>query len=344
MVTTPITPNVCIFPLLEIILLNKVTPLNPTQALPDIATDQTAQVAGKLDRVGMSAIEMPIRLQQTDGTITQTPARITAFVNLTEPNTQGIHMSRLYLHLDEILGQKTITPDTLELLVKRFLESHSGLSSSAYLRIEFDYLIRRQALISDNSGWRRYPICLTTTLDGCGLKHELALQLIYSSTCPCSAALARQLIQENFLADFSEQLSVSRDEMFTWLGQQSSINATPHSQRSAADVRICLQEGLHEYPLIEMIDHLENALQTPVQAAVKREDEQAFARLNGNNPMFCEDAGRRIKAALESDDAIVDYWACCQHFESLHPHDAVSVVTKGIEGGYQPTTHAFFQS
>ena len=30
-------------------------------------------------------------------------------------------------------------------------------------------------------------------------------------------------------------------------------------------------------------------LKTPVQAAVKREDEQEFARLNGQNLMFCED-------------------------------------------------------
>jgi hypothetical protein len=88
------------------------------------------------------------------------------------------------------------------------------------------------------------------------------------------------------------------------------------------------------FPIVELIDEIENALKTPVQATVKREDEQAFARLNGSNLMFCEDAGRRIQTALNADERILDFWARCTHYESLHPHNAVSVVTKGVEGGY----------
>ena len=50
-----------------------------------------------------------------------------------------------------------------------------------------------------------------------------------------------------------------------------------------------------------LIDRVEQALGTPVQTVVKREDEQAFARLNGENLMFCEDAARRMAAALAAD-------------------------------------------
>ena len=49
---------------------------------------------------------------------------------------------------------------------------------------------------------------------------------------------------------------------------------------------------------------MEAALGTPVQTAVKREDEQAFARLNAANLMFCEDAARRVAAVLSSDRRI----------------------------------------
>ena len=66
----------------------------------------------------------------------------------------------------------------------------------------------------------------------------------------------------------------------------------------------------------------------------QRRWEQAFALLNGRNLMFCEDAGRRIQTALNDDDRILDFWARCTHYESLHPHNAVSVITKGIKGGY----------
>ena len=71
-----------------------------------------------------------------------------------------------------------------------------------------------------------------------------------------------------------------------------------------------------------------------MQTAVKREDEQAFALLNGENLMFCEDAARRIQAALEQDEHILDFWIRATHQESLHPHDAVAVATKGVSGGY----------
>ena len=84
------------------------------------------------------------------------------------------------------------------------------------------------------------------------------------------------------------------------------------------------------------LDLLEGKLKTPVQAAVKREDEQEFARLNGQNLMFCEDSGRKIKGALLADDRVEDFWVRINHFESLHGHDAVAVVTAGIPDGYAP--------
>lgn len=39
-----------------------------------------------------------------------------------------------------------------------------------------------------------------------------------------------------------------------------------------------------------LIDQMEAVLATPVQTAVKRADEQAFAWLNGQNLMYVEDA------------------------------------------------------
>ncbi len=73
--------------------------------------------------------------------------------------------------------------------------------------------------------------------------------------------------------------------------------------------------------LLDLIDRVEAAVGTPVQTAVKRADEQAFASLNGHNLMFVEDAERRIEAVL------LDY-VCpsvhVRHMESLHPHDAVA--------------------
>ena len=50
--------------------------------------------------------------------------------------------------------------------------------------------------------------------------------------------------------------------------------------------------------------------------------------------MYCEDAVRRIRAALEAIGSIIDYRIRAAHLESLHPHDAVASAVKGIPGGY----------
>ena len=88
-----------------------------------------------------------------------------------------------------------------------------------------------------------------------------------------------------------------------WLASERGLAATPHAQRSRADVRVELRPAFDELPLAALIDAVEQALGTPVQTAVKREDEQAFARLNAENLMFCEDAARRVAAALAADRA-----------------------------------------
>ena len=95
-------------------------------------------------------------------------------------------------------------------------------------------------------------------------------------------------------------------------------------------------EKAEESLIEELIDQVEETLGTAVQAAVKREDEQEFAALNGANLMFCEDAARRICSLLDEDKGFRDYRIEVRHMESLYPHDAVAITTKGVEGGLRP--------
>ncbi len=307
---------------------------NVLRTMPDIANEAQPDVAGKLEWVGMNEIEVPVRIEDDAGKLIQSTAIVTAYVNLVDPDVRGIHMSRLYLHLDQAFRDRPLTPSALRQILHTFLDSHDGLSDRALVRVDFDYVIRRKALTSDNEGWRRYPVSMIGILEGQDFSLEMGLEVLYSSTCPCSAALARQLIQEQFQQDFDAGEALSFRRIHEWLGSEQGIVATPHSQRSAAEIRVRLLPTFQMFPIIELIDLVENALKTPVQATVKREDEQEFALLNGSNLMFCEDSGRRVQIALNSDERILDFWARCTHYESLHPHNAVSVITKGIKGGY----------
>jgi GTP cyclohydrolase I len=297
--------------------------------MPDIAGEALDQPQGALSWVGMDNIHVPIRLAADLSVL----ATVDAYVDLTDPTAKGIHMSRLYLLLHEHAAQHPLTPMSLKALLGAMLQTHHDISGSARVRLTFDYCIQRSALKSDNQGWNNYPIRLDAVLEEGVCHFELGVDVLYSSTCPCSAALARQLIQASFDDAFDQGKPLQFDAVRSWLGTQQAIVATPHSQRSVADVRVKLNGDIGEFPFLALIDALEEGLATPVQTAVKREDEQEFALRNGQNLMFCEDAARRTKQVLEAE-AYLDYRIRIEHQESLHAHDAVAVAVKGVPGGY----------
>jgi GTP cyclohydrolase I len=303
-------------------------------AMPDVARMGLQQPHDTLDWVGMSGIHQPLLIR--DGRSTrQAQSKVQIYVDLADELAKGIHMSRLYLILDEHAETRALSPAGLKLMLASVLESHRDLSTQVFIQFDFDYYLRRKALVSENSGWNAYPVSIKGTLARGEIALELRLGVQYSSTCPQSAALARQLIQNQFETDFGTG-QVRASEVKAWLGTPQGVVATPHSQRSHAWVLARLKDGLEEFPITDLIDAIEGTLKTPVQTAVKREDEQEFARLNGQNLMFIEDAGRKLKYALDGDARLTDFWVRLEHHESLHAHDAVGVFTKGVEQGYRP--------
>ena len=309
--------------------------LVPVLEMPDVANKTLSRAQTTIDWVGMSDVHQPLKVK--DGQQNkEVHASVQVYVNLADPTAKGIHMSRLYLLLDEHATSNPLTASGLRTLLASILESHRDLSTNAFVQFEFDHFIRRPALISDNVGWASYPVMVKGTLISGEIAIELSVDVQYSSTCPCSAALARQLIQEQFTKDFGSQGDIKADAVHAWLGTEEGILATPHSQRSTAKALVRLDDSHNDLPITALVDQLEGALKTPVQSAVKREDEQEFARLNGKNPMFVEDAGRRLKTALDDDPRWKDFWVRIEHHESLHAHDAVGVFTKGEDQGYKP--------
>src|SRR5690606_5924981 len=216
---------------------------NSLRERPDIAAEADLANAGALDWVGMQEIAVPVRLSGPEGELVQSPARVDAQVNLMREDARGIHMSRLYLHVDQHLSNEPLTPCSLRRLLRDFLDSHADLSDRARIRIRFDHMIRRPALASGNSGWKSYPVAIQASMEDAAFAFELETEVLYSSTCPCSAALARQLIQEQFDADFADGQPLNKSAVLAWLGSEAGIRATPHSQRSRARARVRLASG-----------------------------------------------------------------------------------------------------
>ena len=288
--------------------------------LPDIAA-QTLIHQQALDWVGMTEVALPVFMGNQP---LQTMAEIG--VSLDDPTARGIHMSRLYLALGE-LANKELSTQQLQAVLQQFLTTHQGLTQQASLVLRGNLLLDRPALVSPLSGWKAYPVELHSTLDEHQFRLELRVDIGYSSTCPCSAALARQLIQQQFQQDFADR-PLQLDDVTRWLGSSQGILATPHSQRSKAIVQVRLHES-SGIPALELIETTEAALGTALQTAVKRADEQAFALANGQNLMFCEDAARQLHAALAKGQHWQAFKIEVVHSESLHAHNAVARSSRG---------------
>lgn len=285
--------------------------------LPDIARSGAAAALLPLSWVGMDGIALPLRL--ADAAHGCVSARASVQVNLPRPSVKGIHMSRLYRLLQPHADAAPLSPDALGRLLRAMADSHADCGSdAARAEFRFELLCQRPALATPGlSGWKAYPAALGAELDGDGCRLWAEVEIAYSSTCPCSAALARQLIADAFR---QQERAATPDAVYDWLLEHATL-ATPHSQRSQARLRFDIPADAAGWELAARIDLAEQALATPVQTAVKRADEQAFAALNGANLMYVEDAARRLQAALAGHGlSRVDV----RHQESLHPHDAVA--------------------
>lgn len=290
--------------------------------LPDVALSESSAISLPLDQVGMSGIDLPV-MPDEPGVDRPVNARVDAEVDLPDPTIKGIHMSRLYGLLDTIAAPSKLDVVAIAQLLRAMVASHADCrSTQARLRLSFDFMQRRPALVTQGlSGWKSYPVSLDARWRDDRLVLDATLDVAYSSTCPCSAALSRQLLSREFARHFGDRTQVAPEAVSQWLLEHGSF-AAPHSQRSVARVRVRIPGQQNDFGLKRLIDAVENALGTPVQTAVKRADEQAFARLNGANLMYVEDAARKIQQALDHSYPAAS--VSVRHLESLHPHDAIA--------------------
>lgn len=287
--------------------------------LSDVAVEPPDTRGLALSEVGLENVQMMILREGA-----RLPARGRAVVSLDDVHARGIHMSRLFRVLTQ-MSEREFNWSWLEQSLDQMLESHRGLSNTGDLAVSFELPVLRSALLSDQKGWRTYPVTWRVHAENGNKQFSLSTSVLYSSTCPCSSALSLQDLQAAFAAQFSDGM-VPADAVHAWLAQPRG--GFPHAQRSEARVELVFAASqLPESPL-PYIDLIENALGTPVQAAVKRVDEQEFARLNARHQMFCEDAARKLKAALRERQALEDFRIEVRHFESLHAHDVVARVNK----------------
>ena len=272
-------------------------------SLPDLQNGPASLIVGArqtIQHVGISNFRLPIRYRTRDNGDLTLETSVTGTVSL-EAEKKGINMSRImrsfYAHAERSFSFQVIEHALDD--YKRDLGSFD-----ARIQMRFSFPVKVGSLRSGLSGWQYYDIALELVDAGGVRKRIVHLDFVYSSTCPCSLEL-------------SEHARATRGQL-----------ATPHSQRSVARISV---EGTGDKCLWfeDLIELAREAVPTETQVMVKREDEQAFAELNAANPIFVEDAARSFCAALLKEPRIGDFRIVASHQESLHSHDAVSVLTEG---------------
>lgn len=277
--------------------------------LPDMQNADALEIFGAnvpILKVGISNFRLPLRyITATSDTLTLETS-VTGTVSL-EADQKGINMSRI-MRVFYDFEARVFTPELLREILAEYksqIRAHR-----AQVRLDFEYPILKASLRSGLEGWQYYRCSYDGRMDERDrFRKCIHFDFIYSSACPCSSEL-------------SEHARARRN-----------VYGIPHSQRSTARVSVEIREGTH-LSIEELQSICLEALQTETQVMVKREDEQAFAEMNGAYTKFVEDAARLLYEQLDAEPRIVDFQVACAHLESLHSHDAVAVIHKGIPGGF----------
>jgi len=272
--------------------------------LPDLQNGPSSLIRGAneaIQHVGISNFRLPISYKTRDTGSLSLETSVTGTVSL-EADKKGINMSRImrsfYKHADRCFSFEVI-----EAALDDYKSDLESFDARIQMRLRFPMKV--ESLRSGLSGYQYYDIALEL-VERAGVRKKIVhMDYVYSSTCPCSLEL-------------SEHARATRGQL-----------ATPHSQRSVARISVVLDPNAPVLWFEDLIELCRRAIPTETQVMVKREDEQAFAELNAANPIFVEDAARLFCEALQSEARIGDFRVVASHQESLHSHDAVSVLTQG---------------
>jgi GTP cyclohydrolase I len=273
------------------------------ESMPDLQNGPESLIKGakrEIQHVGISNFRLPLNYKTRDNVSLTIETSVTGTVSLAATK-KGINMSRIMRSFYKY-SSETFDFDRIDQVLQSYLGDLETFD--ARLQLKFRFPILKRSLRSNLEGYQYYDVAFEVVRHGTQDTRIIHMDYVYSSTCPCSLEL-------------SEHARNIRGKM-----------ATPHSQRSVARVSAVLDKKQNFF-IEDLVDLCVEAIQTETQVMVKREDEQAFAELNGSNPIFVEDAVRLIYKSLEGDKRINDFRVVASHQESLHSHDAVSILTSG---------------
>ena len=266
--------------------------------IPDIQNTLDGFPKKYIPKVGSRDATVPIKIIRKDGTVNQCTGKMSMYTDLT-PEVKGTNMSRYRILIEEVLQQDEYYIH--EVVPHLLRECKTRLKSdNAYVKIKFDYFLKRKAPVSGIESHMDYRGNMEGRLVDGVERLYLTVDVMYASLCPCSKEIS----------DYGA-----------------------HNQRSVANVTVELDESKGILWIEDIIDIVERSASAPIINALKRVDEAYQTELMYENPVFVEDMVRKVAVELdkELDDRIKDYNVVVNHYESIHTSVAVAVINAGRE-------------
>jgi GTP cyclohydrolase-4 len=273
--------------------------------LPDVQSE-VPKIRLKINRVGLINVRIPLEvIGRSDGYVLQNSV-FSVFVNL-PANQRGIHASRSYESIYEVLSSTTWKTAKLEdiskYIVEKLLEKHEYSDwAEGNFRAELYRTVKSPVTRKDSlerfmiragaTGWRKENKITS--------QRHIGVTVSGITACPCAQEMIKKII--------------------TIRGEQAS-RRTPiatHMQRTFASVDLRLV-GDESVDLVELGDIVKTCLSAPTYDLLKRADEAYLVMDAVKNPVFVEDAVRIIALRI------------AESFPRLSPRTEVKIVVKSVE-------------
>lgn len=243
-----------------------------------------------INRVGVNNLVHPVTIKTRNGDLISTVGKFAMGVSL-DRNLKGINMSRLPILLSELSENKWVFDDLEDILkvMRDRLES-----SNAFLDVEFDYFLEKEAPVSGFKGYLPYRCKMKTELISNNNEDVfdsiLTVEVPITTLCPCSKEIS----------EFSA-----------------------HNQRGYVEVAVRYTKVIWIEEIVEMVESIGSCELYPI---LKRVDEKHVTEKAYENPRFAEDIVRMVSEKLYDDERVRWFRVNTRHQESIHAHDAFATI------------------
>ena len=295
--------------------------------VPDIQA-QVPNLAISLSRVGVTAVEKVIRIDQGAGEQLFS-ARLECFVDL-GPAQKGAHMSRFEEVINEAIGEVVLGSATFraELLAERVAElvRERQRALCAEVTIAARYPEHKPAPVSGIPTQEIYTLFGHARASEGRTRRLVGVAAAGMTACPCAQELVAANARESLLEDGFADSDVARI--------LELVPVATHNQRGLATLYVGSDgEGPEAHVLLEIA---EQAMSSEIYELMKRVDEVAVVEKAHRRPRFVEDCVREMIAGVLlrlggglDDNAFV--WARQENLESIHQHN-VQAERHGLVG------------